>query len=146
MSLFMRYLLINFSYALINVQSPIPIKPTPATYCSVFSLTYCDTIEPAATPMAEVKTSANAAPTKTVNLLLSLSAANNIVASCVLSPNSAIKTEVNTVIRIFRSISTSLTARLLIPTEERDGRETRIEPFGVRRFAVVGDANHHQEI
>ena len=66
-----------------------------------------DTIEPAATPMAEVKTSANAAPTKTVNLLASLSAANSIVASWVLSPNSAIKTEVNTVVRIFRSISTS---------------------------------------
>jgi hypothetical protein len=52
----------------------MPIKPIPATSCNVFALTYCDRIEPAPTPIAEVKMSANAAPKKTVSLLVSLSA------------------------------------------------------------------------
>jgi hypothetical protein len=42
--------------------------------------------------MADVTTNANAAPTKTVSLLTSLSDANSIVANCVLSPSSAMNT------------------------------------------------------
>ena len=51
---------------------------------------------PAMTPMAVATTAADA-PKNTVHSLTSLSAANNIVASCVLSPSSAINTAANTV-------------------------------------------------
>jgi hypothetical protein len=55
-----------------------------------------------------VATNANAAPTKTVSLLVSLSEANSIVANCVLSPSSAMKTEVKTVDNIFQSMKNLL--------------------------------------
>ena len=51
---------------------------------------------PAMTPMAVATTAADA-PKYTVHSLTSLSAANSIVASCVLSPSSAINTAANTV-------------------------------------------------
>lgn len=55
------------------------------------------------TPKADVTIRANEAARKTVSLSTSLSAANSIVASCVLSPNSAKKTTVNIVKKIFNS-------------------------------------------
>src|SRR5512146_367522 len=55
--------------------------------------------------MAEVATKASEAPKKTVHLPTSLSEANSMVASCVLSPISAMKTETKTAANIFQSIS-----------------------------------------
>jgi hypothetical protein len=54
--------------------------------------------------MADATINAADAAKKTVNLLTSLSAANSIVASWVLSPSSAIETATNTVMNIFQSI------------------------------------------
>ena len=87
---------------------PMVMNPIPAIYCKVFALTYCAIVDPAATPMADVTINANAAPMKTVSLLTSLSEANSIVANCVLSPSSAMKTEVKTVANIFQSIKNLL--------------------------------------
>src|ERR1700752_1362643 len=101
--------------------------------------------EPAATPMADVTTNANAAPAKTVSLLASLSDANSIVASCVLSPSSAIKTDVKTVDNIFQSMKNLLgmyftknflcsfvALGLLVPTEKWYGRKSGVQALRVR--------------
>ena len=82
---------------------PTETKPMPAITASVFSLINSDTTEPATTPMADVATNAVEAAKKIIHLLTSLSDANNIVASCVLSPNSAIKTAANTIPKYFQS-------------------------------------------
>ncbi len=80
------------------------INPTPAKIDIYFGLICCDNMLPKITPKAEVKTNAKDAPRKTVILLTSLSAANNIVASWVLSPSSATKITENTVNKILKSI------------------------------------------
>jgi len=73
----------------------------------------CDSILPKITAKAEVKINAKDDPRKTVSLLTSLSAANNIVASCVLSPSSAIKITENTVKNILKYPYLSLTFKFL---------------------------------
>lgn len=65
------------------------MKPAAATYCKYLGLMYCESKPPASTPMAEVKTNASAAATKTLKRQFFWSAANNRVASYVLSPSSA---------------------------------------------------------
>src|SRR5690606_21456091 len=83
-----------------RVQMPMAMKPAPAIHCSWRGETYCPTTPPASTPSAEVAISASEAPAKISHLLTSLSEANSIVASWVLSPNSATNTVANTVYRI----------------------------------------------
>src|SRR5512147_1898733 len=86
------------------VQMPIAMKPTPATHERTWGLTYWETSAPAATPMAEVHTSAAADPANTVSFGLCTSEAYNRVASCVLSPSSATKTVPKTVANSWRSM------------------------------------------
>jgi hypothetical protein len=62
------------------------------------------------------------------------------VANCVLSPSSAMKTEVKTVDKIFQSIESSagvffvcLALKLLIPTKKGYRREAGVQAFRIRR-------------
>ena len=76
-----------------SVQMPMAMNPAPATYFSVAGLTYCDTRPPASTPMPVARISAAEAARKTVSLLTARSEAKSSVASCVLSPSSASRTD-----------------------------------------------------
>ncbi len=91
------------AHAFQSVQQPIAMKPTPATQCSARGLTCWDTSEPASTPSAEVSTSAEADAAKTSHFGVSAPDAKSSVASCVLSPSSAMNTEPKIVAKSFQS-------------------------------------------
>ena len=82
---------------------------------------YCEITLPASTPIPDATIRANEAPKNTVSLLTSLSAANNMVANCVLSPSSAIKTAVKTVNRTLYSNLLPLLLSLAMWPAEKQG-------------------------
>src|SRR5262245_1669045 len=84
------------------------MKPMPAAYDRYFGFRYCDTSAPAATPIADVSTSAADAAKKIVHNAAAPRDANSSVASCVLSPSSARNTVPNTVANIFQSMRLTL--------------------------------------
>src|SRR5690625_792577 len=86
-----------------SVTTPITMNATPASTPSIFGLIQWDNKVPASTPSAEVSTSASDAAMNTTHALTSLSEANNMVASWVLSPSSATNTVANTVSMSFQS-------------------------------------------
>ena len=69
------------------------MNPAPAISFSVDGFTKRSICAPTRTPMAEARTRALALAAKTIHLLFCPSEAKSIVASCVLSPISARKTE-----------------------------------------------------
>src|SRR5438270_5397569 len=85
--------LLPFHPRLSIVQRPMTMNPAPAISFSVDGFTNRSSCAPTSTPMAEARTSALALAAKTSHLLFCASEAKSIVASCVLSPISARKTE-----------------------------------------------------
>src|SRR5688572_3332922 len=84
------------------------MNPTPAAYARYFGFRYCETSAPAATPSAEVSTSAADEAKKIVQRAAAPRDANSNVASCVLSPSSAKNTVPNTVANSFQSMRLTL--------------------------------------